>query len=308
MIKASAAVAATLGAYVCCEAAYRVWRYRELVALDALSKVRVLEAPLVRFDEQIGFRYIPRTVTRHLTLDADNRVSHVNTIAVNNLGHVSPRDDAVEKPASEYRIAVVGDSFTACTFNDTPWAVTLEDLLNADRVLAEHVNRSTFKVINFGMDATGIVQWPAVFEFEIARFRPDLLVVAFVENDLWRSFKWMGGVRPRTDAPYEIVLVSDSPPVTLENPRAFLSWRLVIQPPHADDPDERRRILKDVLNAKMRAMPWLSPRFELVAALLSEAGLPAPDFLRPRLGYRPDRPPRWGDDRRFQAAVRAVEK
>ena len=284
--------------YVAAEAVFRVNRHRELKRTP--PALRVLDAPILRMDSDIGFRYIPGAVARHLILDGANDVTHANVIRINSSGHVSSREDVIEKPPGEYRIAIVGDSFTACLYNDAPWPLLLEDLLNTDAGLLRSLGRSRFKVMNFGMIATGFAQWPALYEHEVARYRPDLFLVAFIESDLWRGFKWADTIRPDPDAAFQLVLISERPPVTLANPFVLMERMIVLSPQDAADPERRRLLVRAAMDRKLAAMPWWSPNPEILAVLLDSASLPAPDVLLPRLPARPKGRPRWGAEARLR--------
>lgn len=300
------ALASLAAVYACAEGVYRFYRYGQLKDQSVLPRVRVIEAPLVRFDAELGFRYIANTTTRHFALDAANRITHENTVRVNNLGHVSPRADFVEKPADEFRVALLGDSFTACIFNNVPWSVVLEDRLNEDPALLAAVGKARVKVMNFGMGATGFVQWPATYDHEVARFRPDLTIIAFIEHDIWRDFKWMDTVELCPGAGYSVVLVSPSLPVRLENPRVMLGQQIVLSPEAARSAEARSRVLQDLLDRRLKAMPWWSPHPELLGVAWDASGVPLPDILTPRFSYRPDAVSRWGSGRRLEATVEAM--
>ena len=71
----------------------------------------------------------------------------------NNFGLVSQRDYRPEKKPREYRIALIGDSLTACVTNDVPWGDLLEDRLNADENLKKALGVHSFTVLNFGREA-----------------------------------------------------------------------------------------------------------------------------------------------------------
>lgn len=301
-----AGLVALAAAYVGAEGLYRLYRYRHLKNQRTIPRVRVLDAPLVRFDSELGFRYIPNTTARQFALDASNRISHENSIRVNNLGHVSPRADVVEKTGEELRIALLGDSFTACIFNDVPWSVVVEDRLNDEPMLLAAIGKARVKVMNFGMEATGFVQWPSTYDHEVARFHPDLLIIAFIEHDVWRDFKWMDTVELQPGAGYSAVLVSPSLPVRLDNPRVMLGLQIVLSPEAARSAEARNRVLQDLLDHRLKAMSWWSPHPELLGVAWDALGGPLPDILTPRFSYRPDAVSRWGSGRRLEATVEAM--
>lgn len=279
--------------YATAEALYRVHRYRTLRSSAVLQRVRLMDAQLVRLDREIGFRYFPGARVRQIIVDSTNRAISENRIRVNAAGHISTREDLPQKPPGEYRIAVIGDSFTACTFNNQPWPDLLEDRLNQDRDLVSRFRGAHFKVLNFGMEGTGFAQWAAVYEHEVARFEPDLVALAFIENDVWREFRWMDTVEPYPGAGYGAVLISTSLPVAFDNPRALLARQVVMSAEQMEDPLRRQEVVRAIVSRRVSTLPWTGLYPELLGILLAEAGLPSPVALRPRLEYTPQGPNRW---------------
>lgn len=298
-------LAAVIASYAVAEGVFRALRYRELRSVSQLDRVRVLDSPLLRLDAEMGFRYLPNKSVLQLSLES-GVVVRTNTIRINNTGHLSARPYSVDPPAGVFRIAVIGDSFTACSFNDFTWSDLLQDLLNEDPSLAEAAGVKRFEVLNFGMDGTGFLQWPSVYAHDVSAYRPNLVLIAFIESDLWRPFKWMDTFRPYPGADYQLMMISESLPVNLDNPAAFLASQIVLTPTDAADPLRRQRMLQEALALRRAAMPWLSLRPELIGTLLTQADWPTPRLLSPRLQYRPDRPPRRGISERLANAVRAI--
>lgn len=101
------------------------------------------------------------------------------TISINSQGR---RDSEVPlaKPAGTYRIALVGDSvaFGARVQVQDDFATRLEASLNA---------RSTslrYEVLNFGVPGYGTWQELSMLEDKALAYQPDLVLLAFVVNDL----------------------------------------------------------------------------------------------------------------------------
>jgi hypothetical protein len=301
-------VAGALALYAVAEVAFRYSRYREITHAPSLPRVRFLSRPLVRFDSHIGFRYVPGTPVRQTIVDAHNRVEHRNTITVNAAGHISRQEDPVERLPDEYRIAVIGDSFTACVFNDVPWPDVLEDRLRDDRELLAALRRNRVRVMNFGMDGTGFAQWKAVYEHEVRRYRPDLVVVAFIENDIWREFRWMDTVPLAEGSDTGIVLISTELPVSLDNPRAMLARQLVASEITLASPDLRARAVRHTIERRIAALPWFGVHAELAATGLDAAGVRLPPSLRPRLKYAPDGPRPWMAERGLELAATQIRE
>src|SRR5207245_8916571 len=119
------------------------------------------------------------------------------------------------KPQSEFRIVALGDSFTSCPVSDVSWPTLLEDSLNNDDELKQRVGRSAFKVINLAQDGTGFVQFAKADEVEGQLYRPDLVIVSFITDDITRRFIYRDVIKMHTSGTdYQILVTSPSlPPV-----------------------------------------------------------------------------------------------
>ena len=179
-----------VAAAVAIEAGYRVVLYRRLldqftrrvVAAASPNPTDPLSASSV-FDPHTGHRYKPN-------LRVDVPPLHPGLPpwrwGTNAHGHVADDDYPVAKPAGEFRVAAVGDSFTAGVTNAVRWPAELEALLNADPAWEARVGGRRTRVINHGLDGIGVVQFPAVFEHDARRFEPDLVLVSLILDTLYR--------------------------------------------------------------------------------------------------------------------------
>ncbi len=167
------------------EIGYRAWQYVTLPErLYAIVSANASSAEnTYAFDPNTGYRYPPnfegkRGAPWH---------SHWRT---NSHGHVSKFEYPVEKPEGEFRIAVLGDSFTANTNNNVRWTEVLEEALNSEPAWRKHVGDKFTRVINFGVDGFGMVQFGLMTRHHAMRFSPDLIVVNFISDDLLRTLKF----------------------------------------------------------------------------------------------------------------------
>ena len=110
---------------------------------------------------------------------------------------MSHYDDHVDKAPGEFRIAVIGDSFTDCT--NTNWPDVLHDLLNQDEQLKARLKVSNFSVLNFGRSGIGLQQFAAIYDHEVAAYHPDLVLVNFITGDIYRKFLWISPLEPGKD-------------------------------------------------------------------------------------------------------------
>jgi len=128
--------------------------------------------PLVyEADPELGYHYRPGAVGRVVRGFEMDNVVHINALGFH---------DVARDPASTRRprIVAIGDSFTAAKHVPVEhgWTQTLERALRADGL-------SDAEVWNLGLDGTGTDAHVALLERWVSRLRPDLVLVAFYEND-----------------------------------------------------------------------------------------------------------------------------
>ena len=250
------------------ESAYRFHKYRQREAgYREDVGYTTTDGPLYGLDEQTGYTYVPDS---RLTLrfhDGNNAVVGQNRVSVNNLGHLSPRDDVVEGTEAEFRIVCLGDSFTATTPTEFPWPAALEERLNADEELKERLGKSSFKVLNLGLDGTGIVHWPRVYQYKGKAFQPDLVIVSFIWHDILRKFLYRDTVPVESAlADYSIMVICTSLPAVYENPDCLYGSALVIDSATVADKRRLSLIRREIHERKMASLPWFSSSPELLAA------------------------------------------
>src|SRR6266545_1678456 len=179
-----------LAALVCClayllvEAGYRWFQYRAI--LDHLVDSVLVQIPTdgqgsFVADAHTGYRYRPNMEVGPATTPFP---VHYRT---NEHGLIARENFPLAKPASEFRIGVIGDSFTANVTSTLRWTDVAEDALNASGAWKEITGGRTTRVINFGLDGIGVVQFGAVAETLARPFDLDLLIVNMLKDDLIRK-------------------------------------------------------------------------------------------------------------------------
>jgi hypothetical protein len=254
--------------YASLEMGYRVYQFHKLESVDVqLPQVfSSFESPLDELDTKTGFAYKADCHVHQRLYDRDGVPSpHVSTIATNNFGLISPDNSALAKPETEYRIAVIGDSFSATTTSSRTWPTALEQLLNQDPSLAPLVAKKSFKVLNFGLDGTGFVQWPDVYRYKAEQFHPDMLIVNFMWSDPIRRYVYRDTINVGGDD--YAMIVCTSLPVTLGNPDCQSALSFILDPDRPDRPAKALRISKEIYEREVQRLPWLSPYPELLAVL-----------------------------------------
>jgi hypothetical protein len=174
--------------YLMLEIGYRFYQYETLPRrlfeiLWALQSDGPAANDQYIFDANVGFRYAPNFTGER----GSPWFSHWRT---NQWGHVSRSDYPQHKPVGEFRIAILGDSFTAGITNNVRWTDQLEDRLNESAAWRGSVGGQSTRVINFAVDGYGFVQFAAMLHY-VSAFEPDLVVVTFVTDDIFRKLRFV---------------------------------------------------------------------------------------------------------------------
>jgi hypothetical protein len=256
--------------YAFLEIGYRVYQFHKLESAGAIQLPHVFssfESPLDVLDMKTGFAYKANTRVHQRLYDRNGvPAPHVSTIITNNFGLISPDDSALLKPKTEYRIAVIGDSFSATTPSSLTWPTALERLLNEDSSLSSLVTKKSFKVLNFGLDGTGFVQWPDVYKYRAEQFRPDMVIVNFMWSDPIRRYIYRDTIKVGGDD-YAMIVCS-ALPAQLANPACQSALCFILDPEKPDFQAKAFRISKEIHEQEVRRLPWFSLHPELPAVLL----------------------------------------
>jgi hypothetical protein len=184
LVDALIVIASTLIGYALVEAGYRFYRYRAMlhdIVAAATVQIPTDGRPSSVYDPFTGYRYRPNIEVGPATSPFP---VHYRT---NSHGLIAREDFPPAKPAGEYRIGVVGDSFTANVTSTLRWTDVTEDALNSSRDWQAATGGRRTRVINFGLDGIGLVQFGAVVERVTLGFDLDLLIVNMIRNDLIRK-------------------------------------------------------------------------------------------------------------------------
>jgi hypothetical protein len=132
-------------------------------------------APFRQYDPQIGLSLMPNQHTIH------RRGCFQGEVATNRWGW-RDRDRTQEKPAGEYRIAVLGDS----AVEDVQ--VKPEETLNIQ--MEQQLRQKGYnnvEVLGFGVEGIGTTQELIMYQERVRQFHPDLVIVMFSWNDIMNN-------------------------------------------------------------------------------------------------------------------------
>jgi lysophospholipase L1-like esterase len=171
---------------VLCEAAYRLALVKWIAPQRFVrpipdNRLVILGKPFWRFDQRYGFSY-PKDETLDNSEIRDGRVVDCrHPHPGNSLGNIGR--EAGDWSSADLRVLVFGDSFTATQHDGRTWAHLLEERLAAE--LHKKVS-----VVNFARDGTGILQMFDQAAGRIEQYKADLVIIAFITNDLQRVRVW----------------------------------------------------------------------------------------------------------------------
>jgi hypothetical protein len=168
---------------VAAEAAYRWFKLRSTILTFTVSN-----RPLCEFDQEFGYRYIPNS-SATTALIQNGSVVMFGEVTTDRFGNVGKSPSSWKK--SDVKILAFGDSFTANPFSYYTWAEYLPDDLA--RTLNKHV-----ELMNFGRDGYGVLQIFHLANEMGKQFKPDLMLITFISDDLsrarfWRALKSING-------------------------------------------------------------------------------------------------------------------
>lgn len=169
---------------VAIEFAYRAWAYREYTNRSYYGIVVQSRDPMD--GETTGF-YVPGPPVRYRMFDLEHNLLMESTYPINEQGYISHYNYELEKAPGEFRVAVLGDSFTACVNNDKPWPDSLRERLNADEQLKRRLGATHFTVMSFGAPGAGFPMFVREYVEHAQIFQPDLVIVNYIEEDFVRE-------------------------------------------------------------------------------------------------------------------------
>jgi len=177
-LKIAVSLVAGLAAMVAAEAAYRGWlyfRYPQQPTFFVLNKVNQ------QLDREFGLSYIPNSDALNVYIVNGIPVSMLEMNAYS-LGNMGREPDSYD--TAPLKILVFGDSFTANGHDGVTWTDLLQETLS--KTLSKRVS-----VVNFGRDGYGILQIFDLAAAQVARLKPDLVIMAFISDDLTRPRFWL---------------------------------------------------------------------------------------------------------------------
>ena len=276
---------AVLLTYFFLEIGYRVITYQQQVNGFEKGAFWWVDRTFYESDAIAGYAYSPNTIVRHTLTDFKDAGVIGHDVHINSAGRISRFDDAAPDEPDIYRVALIGDSFTAGAFTGTPPGDVLETRLNELSDLKAEMNIERFDVLNFGMEAIGLAQFVTIYETRVKAYAPDVIFVNFISDDMRRRFIWRGETSITTDETrYRLHLNCFDLPVSIDNAHCLYSTPIFAQSQGMES-DFLTQLRIDLYNSDVGRRPWFGLYPELLAQTIGyRAGvMPRLDNSHPAL-------------------------
>jgi lysophospholipase L1-like esterase len=141
----------------------------------AMFSTRYRSAPFRRYDPVLGISLIPNMKVTH------ERGCFRGEINVNRWA-MRDRERELAKSPGEFRVALVGDSLV-----EGP-QVKADEVMNIrmEKLLQQRGYKNA-EVLNFGVEGIGTTQEYLMYQQQIRQFHPDVVILAFVANDVMNN-------------------------------------------------------------------------------------------------------------------------
>jgi hypothetical protein len=264
--------ASLLLAFLCVEGGARFWLAHKYLLgnFKTTSTFAQDDASPPDNTDPVGWEQPNRTHFYYVYNENSDIVWHAS-YHFNNMGLVSKRNYHRDRKPAEYRVAIIGDSFTASVQMMTPWPDTLEDILNADDSLKARLGVTAFRVYNFGMYAAGFQDFVNLAKIA-KKLDPDMVIVNFIAADFPRCNNCTTEIdNPLKDKARQLVtgeipvpideaatevgylrVSCEQPPVDFSNDTCRHSYNLALPPAIAADPGKVRKVKQEVVRRFLR--------------------------------------------------------
>lgn len=297
------------------EAGYRVFlfsqhpeRFIQGQKTNAGPPVWFFEKSPWLFSEPFGYEYAKETVYGGSA--NGGKVQSCWNFPLNAQGNVGRIEG--DYASADLKILVFGDSFTAQPHDELTWPHYLQRRLNER-------GRPTANVVNFARDGYGILQMFDLAAVKVSEFKPDLVIFAFITDDLTRARTWRA---PAMIEGRERILTTDEPnpnpdphrasDTAVRNSKATPEWcRDMVASQRTGDPilAEMESVVLDAKAQSQSLASLYASRQSFLYNLLARDN----PFYSVYAGAKPTQNPRhtmadFAMDARFMAAVAKIKE
>src|SRR5262245_13904350 len=133
------------------------------------------------YDQEVGYRYKPNFSWFDGHVNEGRLVQCKNSHKTDALGNMG--SSCADYQDAEFKVLVFGDSITAQAIDNLTYPALLE------RELSRRLGRRV-SVMNLGRDGYGVLQMIDLAVREIPRWKPDMVLINFITDDLDRGRFW----------------------------------------------------------------------------------------------------------------------
>jgi hypothetical protein len=141
----------------------------QLAMLPIASRGKNIESELFTPNNDIYFWWFAK----------NGKIKHESITHVNNKGLISERNYEIKKRPDTYRVVVLGDELTAATTANKSWP---EYLNEANLIKNDKAKKTKVEVLNFAWPDAGYIEFKKVFDDNVKKYKPDLVVVNIAEH------------------------------------------------------------------------------------------------------------------------------
>lgn len=145
------------------------------VGLRILPLGKFRSSPFRQYDPQLGIALIPNMDVVH------SRGCFTGHVITNRWGF-RDRDRTLDKPAGDFRIALIGDSVVEGAHVNPDQVVNIQ----MERQL-QSLGYRNVEVMNFAVEGIGTTQEYLLYEQRVRPFHPDLVLATFSDNDVMNN-------------------------------------------------------------------------------------------------------------------------
>ena len=219
---------------LCLLGAEIAYRYHLYSRMKNQPTYWVASDSIYEYHRELGYTHIPAKSVIEMKVDKGYPVLWNERFTDESGNMTRVKQDNGRK---KYRILVLGDSFTAYQRDGSTWPDLLQDKLDARFP-------SKYDVVNCGRNMYGILQMFDLAAVKVKELQPDLVVVAFITDDLKRCRFWMTvdatqGVKRviKAMSPPEVAGPARSMDSFLVHPSVTKPWcESMMKSTRADDP------------------------------------------------------------------------
>jgi len=162
------------------EVAYRYKINRDGVFLPTF---KLMSSVREQYDGEYGVRYLPNSESTPILIQRGRVAWCAGPVSISNRDGLNGRTTIAKYSSADLKILAIGDSFTHLNQNGYTWPDLLQKRLGEDM-------NGDVAVLNYASGSYGVLQMFDLAAAMARQHKPDLVIVAFISDDITRSRWW----------------------------------------------------------------------------------------------------------------------